>query len=224
MNRYTYIGCLSLVVISTFFIGKLQRNLQSNDAGKVKPVLQKSVSAPNHFYSSEAHVDASSSKMFVTSSASVDRASEEENAPYFSKEMMEREVALLRGLAEKYGEKLDLDKIANKNFLSEPYAGEEGQRKESILSGLFSTSRNLQAYNLKSIECRAHHCRVELFYQNKQDVEFALSDIFTAIEDGNHQTNFKGPRQNSFSRQDSVVSIYLADDFESSLYSEEDLK
>ncbi len=224
MNKYTYLGCLSLVVIGTFFIGKLQRSSQFYDAGEVEPVMLEMESASSPPHSSNLHVEVRSSKMFAASSTSTGLAHNEEELLPFSREIMEREISLLKKLTEKYGEKLDLDQIADKNFLSEPYAGDEGRRKESILSELFLTSRSLQVYNLKSIECRARHCRLELFYQNKKDVEFALSDVSGAIENGGYQSLFKGARQNTFSRKESIISIYLADNFGSSLYSEEDLK
>lgn len=106
----------------------------------------------------------------------------------------------------------DMDAAQRKIFESEPIDSAWALPREEAISQAFKSVGNLQIKTLKSIECRAKHCRIEVYYQNLADTVPMAQDIYAISRHEIYGKLFWPAGDMSISQKDKVLSVYLISD------------
>lgn len=125
----------------------------------------------------------------------------------------------MKRLAENYKNIKDYDlAIATKNaFEEEPLESEWAQPRVEALQNLMSSDRNFQGINLKGIECKSKHCRIEIFSDQSSDTDGMTSIVNRVIEE-KAKSLFIPYTELQYSPEEKTATIYLTDDPSASLY------
>lgn len=125
----------------------------------------------------------------------------------------------MRRLAENYKNIKDYDlTIATKNaFEAEPLESEWAQPRVEALQNLMSSDRNFQGINLKGIECKSKHCRIEIFSNQPSETDGMTSTLNRVIEEKANLL-FIPYTELQYSPEEKTATIYLTDDPSASLY------
>jgi hypothetical protein len=123
-------------------------------------------------------------------------------------------------LAENYknNKNYDFYSEVHKAYEAESYNEAWAEIRSQKLRNAFADEKALQNKSIKSIDCRSKHCRVDIFYQNKDDVE-GLTEILTKLNLKRGKENLFIPSIDmNYSESEKIASIYLTDDPDASLY------
>lgn len=123
-------------------------------------------------------------------------------------------------LAENYKniENYDYYSAVHKAYDAEPYNESWAVIRSQKLRDAFASEKSLQDKSIKSIDCRSKHCRIDIFYQNKDDLE-GVTGALTRLQlkDGERDLFIPSVDMN-YSESEKIASVYLTDDPEASLY------
>lgn len=125
----------------------------------------------------------------------------------------------MKRLAENYKNIKDYDlTIATKNaFEVEPLESEWAQPRVEALQNIMSSDRNFQGVNLKGIECKSKHCRIEIFSNQPSETDGMTSTLNRVIEEKANLL-FIPYTELQYSPEEKIATIYLTDDPSASLY------
>jgi len=111
----------------------------------------------------------------------------------------------------------DLNRAITDTYEKETYNEEWAVKRESAIQEMFSKNEALKNSSIKSISCRSKHCRVQLFFQEENDISRLSEQLIRSIAIGKNDL-FLGFMDSSYSEKDKVASLYLTDDPDAALY------
>ncbi len=125
----------------------------------------------------------------------------------------------MKRLAENYKNIKNYDlSIATKNaFEAEPLESEWAQPRVEALQNLMSSDRSFQGINLKGIECKSKHCRIEIFSNQPSDTD-GMTSILNRVIEEKAKSLFIPYTELQYSPEEKTTTIYLTDDPSASLY------
>lgn len=128
----------------------------------------------------------------------------------------QRKTEKLRDLLNK-NPNYDLNKAMEKSYETEEYLENWAAKRKQAIEEIFANKIIQQGSSIKAVSCRSKHCRIELFYQNNEDINEA-SDALSKIISETKSELFVGSLDISNSQEKKEASIYLSDDASASLY------
>ncbi|HSC68903.1 MAG TPA: hypothetical protein VLC79_14495 [Cellvibrio sp.] len=102
-------------------------------------------------------------------------------------------------------------------FEAEAYDANWAEPRELALENLMKSDARLHGQNVKSITCRSKNCRIEIFYNEKSDLD-GVSTIINEAISTNHSTLFILYSDVLYSENKKIASIYITDDSSAALY------
>jgi hypothetical protein len=107
---------------------------------------------------------------------------------------------------------------ASSKFEAEPYDEVWADIRADKLRNAFITEESLQNYPVKSIDCRSTYCRVEVFYQQQDDLHSMSEEISKLKMIDGGKMLFIPFSQMLFNEKTRTASLYLTDDISGSIY------
>jgi len=108
-------------------------------------------------------------------------------------------------------------KAAAEAFKNETVDDDWSYEHKEKLNELFATEGALQGAVLKSMECRSKHCRVQVYYQSKDEVSELTQDLTSVFLNDNSKSFIPSIMVN-YSDKGKVADIFLTDDPDASLH------
>ena len=112
----------------------------------------------------------------------------------------------------------NLNAATSANYEAEPYDELWAGLRTERLRNSFLTEQRLNNYSVKSIDCKSKHCRIEVFFQQREDIGEIGSEMNKLKLEHNGKQLFISLSEVNYNDGAKTASIYLTDDFSASLY------
>lgn len=136
---------------------------------------------------------------------------------FMTKEELEAKVERLKQTY-KDNPNFDYSLAVKEKFESETIDEQWGFPREKALHQAFETEPYLQGKNLKSIQCRSSHCRIEIFFDDPKSINDIVDDVYRISSSGKYQSLFVNSSDMGVSLQEKVLSVYFSSDLRASLF------
>ena len=167
--------------------------------------------APSFKFS--AYIEDSGSTIKLSSAAS---SSTEDVSAKFTAAIKSRNEKLMENY--KNIKNYNLNAATSANYEAEPYAELWAGLRTERLRNSFLTEQRLNNYSVKSIDCKSKHCRIEVFFQRREDIGEIGSEMNKLKLEDNGKPLFISLSEVNYNDGAKTASIYLTDDFSASLY------
>ncbi len=154
-----------------------------------------------------------------TSSQKANASQENLNAApsFMTKEELEAKVERLKQ-AYKDNPNFDSSLAKREKFESESINEKWAAPREAALFEAFKSEPFLQGKNLKSVHCRSSYCRVEIYFDEPQNINGIINDVYRISSSGKYKNLFVDSADMGVSLPEKVVSVYFTSDHRASLF------
>lgn len=163
------------------------------------------VTSQNNYYKSERKEDNETSE------------NKTNEISFMTKEELEAKVERLKQ-AYKDNPNFDSSLAKREKFESESIIEKWAAPREMALHEAFKLEPHLQGKNLKSIQCRSRYCRVEIFFDEPQNINDIVDDVYRISSSGKYENLFVNSADMGVSLQEKVLSVYFTSDLRASLF------
>lgn len=136
---------------------------------------------------------------------------------FMTKEELEAKVERLKQ-AYKDNPNFDSSLAKREKFESESIIEKWAAPRETALHEAFKLEPHLQGKNLKSIQCRSRYCRVEIFFDEPQNINDIVDDVYRISSSGKYESLFVNSADMGVSLQEKILSVYFTSDLRASLF------